>query len=178
MDCVYKGWDRNHNRFRSHFDIKQGYRPAKIFANATAPFILSSSILHAIIIAVIENQARQYTVPDLCSRFQFRNTPVRFRRSGNMTSQIYSQTGALSDCKPAVFNGKATWYASNPLTAKTDGIITYATPFIVFRVKPGKLSTIQKIQPTPIKSQAPQPNTVSVHTASQTVKKYTDLIHL
>ena len=36
-----------------------------------------------------------------------------------MTSQIYSQTGALSDCKPAVFNGKATWYASNPLTAKT-----------------------------------------------------------
>lgn len=48
-----------------------------------------------------------------------------------MTSQIYSQTGALSDCKPAVFNGKATWYASNPLTAKTDGIITYATPFTV-----------------------------------------------
>ena len=47
-----------------------------------------------------------------------------------MTSQIYSQTGALSDCKPAIFNGKATWYASNPLTAKTDGIITYATPFI------------------------------------------------
>ena len=74
-----------------------------------------------------------------------------------MTSQIYSQIGALSDCKPAVFNGKATWYASNPLTAKTDGIITYATP---------------------IKSQAPQPTTVSVHTASQTVKKYTDLIHL
>lgn len=120
----------------------------------------------------------QYTVPDLCSRFQFRNTPVRFRRSGNMTSQIYSQIGALSDCKPAVFNGKATWYASNPLTAKTDGIITYATPFTVFRVKPGKLSAIQKIQPTPIKSQAPQPTTVSVHTASQTVKKYTDLIHL
>lgn len=110
--------------------------------------------------------------------FQFRNTPVRFRRSGNMTSQIYSQTGALSDCKPAIFNGKATWYASNPLTAKTDGIITYATPFTVFRVKPGKLSAIQKIQPTPIKSQAPQPNTVSVHTTSQTVKKYTDLIHL
>lgn len=80
--------------------------------------MLSSSILHAIIIAVIENQACQYTVPDLCSRFQFRNTPVRFRRSGNMTSQIYSQTGALSDCKPAVFNEKATWYASNPLTAK------------------------------------------------------------
>ena len=100
--------------------------------------MLSSSILHAIIIAVIENQACQYTVPDLCSRFQFRNTPVRFRRSGNMTSQICSQTGALSDCKPAVFNGKATWYASNPLTAKTDGIITYATPFIVFKVKPGK----------------------------------------
>ena len=49
-----------------------------------------------------------------------------------MTSQIYSQTGALSDCKPAVFNGKATWYASNPLTAKTDRIITYATPFTVF----------------------------------------------
>ena len=44
-----------------------------------------------------------------------------------MTSQIYSQTGALSDCKSAIFNGKATWYASNPLTAKTDGIITYAT---------------------------------------------------
>ena len=87
-----------------------------------------------------------------------------------MTSQIYSQTGALSDCKPAVFNGKATWYASNPLTAKTDRIITYATPFTVFRVKPGKLSAIQKMQPTPIKSQAPQPNTVSVHTASQTVK--------
>lgn len=61
-----------------------------------------------------------------------------------MTSQIYSQIGALSDCKPAVFNGKATWYASNPLTAKTDGIITYATPFTVFRVKPGKLSAIQK----------------------------------
>jgi hypothetical protein len=140
--------------------------------------MLSSSILHAIIIAVIENQARQYTVPDLCRRFQFRNIPVRFRRSGNMTSQIYSQIGALSDCKPAVFNGKATWYASNPLTAKTDGIITYATPFTVFRVKPGKLSAIQKIQPTPIKSQAPQPTTVSVHTASQTVKKYTDLIHL
>lgn len=114
--------------------------------------MLSPPILHATIIAVIENQARQYTVPDLCSRFQFRNTPVRFRRSGNMTSQIYSQTGALSDCKPAVFNGKATWYASNPLTAKTDGIITYATPFTVFRVKPGKLSAIQKIQPTPIKS--------------------------
>ena len=132
--------------------------------------MLSSSILHAIIIAVIENQARQYTVPDLCRRFQFRNIPVRFRRSGNMTSQIYSQIGALSDCKPAVFNGKATWYASNPLTAKTDGIITYATPFTVFRVKPGKLSAIQKIQPTPIKSQAPQPTTVSVHTASQTVK--------
>lgn len=144
----------------------------------TVFFMLSSSILHAIIIAVIENQARQYTVPDLCSRFQFRNTPVRFRRSGNMTSQIYSQTGALSDCKPAIFNGKATWYASNPLTAKTDGIITYATPFTVFKVKPGKLSAIQKIQPTPIKSQAPQPNTVSVHTASQTVKKYTDRIHL
>ena len=106
--------------------------------------MLSSSILHAIIIAVIENQARQYTVPDLCRRFQFRNIPVRFRRSGNMTSQIYSQIGALSDCKPAVFNGKATWYASNPLTAKTDGIITYATPFTVFRVKPGKLSAIQK----------------------------------
>ena len=53
---------------------------------------------------------------------------------------------------------------------KTDGIITYATPFTVFRVKSGKLSAIQKIQPTPIKSQAPQPNTVSVHTASQTVK--------
>ena len=86
-----------------------------------------------------------------------------------MTSQIYSQTGALSDCKPAVFNGKATWYASNPLTAKTDGIITYATPFTVFMVKPGKLSAIQKIQPTPIKSQAPQPNTVSVHTASQKI---------
>jgi hypothetical protein len=111
----------------------------------------------------------QYTVPDLC---------VRFRRSGNMTSQIYSQTGALSDCKPAVFNEKATWYASNPLTAKTARIITYATPFTVFRVKPGKLSAIQKIQPTPIKSQAPQPNTVSVHTALQTVKKYTDRIHL
>lgn len=111
--------------------------------------MLSPPILHATIIAVIENQARQYTVPDLCSRFQFRNTPVRFRRSGNMTSQICSQTGALSDCKPAVFNGKATWYASNPLTAKTDGIITYATPFIVFKVKPGKLSAIQKIQPTP-----------------------------
>jgi len=61
-----------------------------------------------------------------------------------MTSQIYSQTGALSDCKPAVFNGKATWYASNPLTAKTDGIITYATPFTVFRVKPGKLGTATK----------------------------------
>ena len=53
-----------------------------------------------------------------------------------------------------------------------------ATPFTVFRVKPGKLSAIQKIQPTPIKSQAPQPNTVSVHTASQTAKKYTDLILL
>ena len=92
----------------------------------TVFFMLSPPILHATIIAVIENQARQYTVPDLYSRFQFRNTPVRFRRSGNMTSQIYSQTGALSDCKPAVFNGKATWYASNPLTAKTDGIITYA----------------------------------------------------
>lgn len=51
-----------------------------------------------------------------------------------MTSQIYSQTGALSDCKPAIFNGKATWYASNPLTAKTDGIITYATPFTVFLI--------------------------------------------
>lgn len=140
--------------------------------------MLSSSILHAIIIAVIENQARQYTVPDLCRRFQFRNIPVRFRRSGNMTSQIYSQIGALSDCKPAVFNEKATWYASNPLTAKTARIITYATPFTVFRVKPGKLSAIQKIQPTPIKSHAPQPTTVSVHTASQTVKKYTDLIHL
>ena len=81
--------------------------------------MLSPPILHATIIAVIENQARQYTVPDLCSRFQFRNTPVRFRRSGNMTSQIYSQTGALSDCKPADFQWqKATWYASNPLTAK------------------------------------------------------------
>lgn len=30
-----------------------------------------------------------------------------------MTSQIYSQTGALSDCKPAVFNGKATWYVTD-----------------------------------------------------------------
>ena len=38
MNCVYKGWGRNHNRFRPHFGIKQGYRPAKIFANATAPF--------------------------------------------------------------------------------------------------------------------------------------------
>ena len=94
--------------------------------------------------------------------------------SGNLTSQIFTQTGALSDCKPAVFNGKATWYvtdgskltfyqissdgsfsseighmntwkpelkfskssitagliektASNPLTAKTDGTITYTS---------------------------------------------------
>lgn len=33
--------------------------------------------------------------------------------NGNMTSQIYSQTGILSDCKPAVFNGKATWYVTD-----------------------------------------------------------------
>ena len=94
-----------------------------------------------------------------------------------MTSQIYSQTGALSDCKPAVFNGKVTWYASNPLTAKTDGIITYATPFTVFRVKPGKLSAIQKIQPTPIK----KPDNATKYCIRAyritTVKKYTDLIH-
>ncbi len=95
-----------------------------------------------------------------------------------MTSQIYSQTGALSDCKPAVFNGKATWYASNPLTAKTDGIITYATPFTVFRVKSGKLSAIQKIQPTPIKSQAPATKYRIRAYRITNGKKYTDLIHL
>ena len=104
---------------------------------------------------------RQYTVPDLCSRFQFRNTPVRFRRSGNMTSQIYSQTGALSDCKPAIFNGKATWYV-------TDG----------FKLTFYQINSNGSFSSSHMNTWKPQPNTVSVHTTSQTVKKYTDLIHL
>ena len=70
-----------------------------------------------------------------------------------MTSQICSQTGALSDCKPAVFNGKATWYASNPLTAKTDGIITYATPYTdkkpgtatKYRIRSYRITNVKKI---------------------------------
>lgn len=33
--------------------------------------------------------------------------------NGNLTSQIYTQNGTLSDCKPAVFNGKATWYVTD-----------------------------------------------------------------
>ena len=42
MNCACKEWHRNGNRFRCYFGIKQGCRPAKIFANATAPsFMLS-----------------------------------------------------------------------------------------------------------------------------------------
>ena len=37
MNCACKEWHRNGNRFRCYFGIKQGCRPAKIFANATAP---------------------------------------------------------------------------------------------------------------------------------------------
>ena len=95
-----------------------------------------------------------------------------------MTSQIYSQTGALSDCKPAVFNGKATWYASNPLTAKNRQ--NHHLCYTIYRLQGKTWKAIGNTKNTTYtdKSQAPQPNTVSVHTASQTVKKYTDLIHL
>lgn len=37
MNCACKEWHRNGNGFRCYFGIKQGCRPAKIFANATAP---------------------------------------------------------------------------------------------------------------------------------------------
>lgn len=33
--------------------------------------------------------------------------------SGRRTSQIYTQNGNLSDCKPSVFNGTATWYVTD-----------------------------------------------------------------
>ena len=29
MNCVYREWHRNHNQFRCHLGLKQGYRPAK-----------------------------------------------------------------------------------------------------------------------------------------------------
>ena len=41
MNCACKEWHRNGNGFRCYFGIKQGCRPAKIFANATAPFFFS-----------------------------------------------------------------------------------------------------------------------------------------
>lgn len=43
MNCACKEWHRNGNRFRCYFGIKQGCRPAKIFANATAPFLVQKS---------------------------------------------------------------------------------------------------------------------------------------
>ena len=46
MNCACKEWHRNGNRFRCYFGIKQGCRPAKIFANATAPFILEKLSVH------------------------------------------------------------------------------------------------------------------------------------
>ena len=33
--------------------------------------------------------------------------------SGQLTSQIYSMTGCLSDCQPILFNGKIVWYTTN-----------------------------------------------------------------
>lgn len=33
--------------------------------------------------------------------------------SGQLTSQVYSMTGCLSDCQPILFNGKIVWYTTN-----------------------------------------------------------------
>ena len=53
MNCACKEWHRNGNRFRCYFGIKQGCRPAKIFANATAPFFVCEDHLQDLLLEVI-----------------------------------------------------------------------------------------------------------------------------
>ena len=57
MNCACKEWHRNGNRFRCYFGIKQGCRPAKIFANATAPFHIFFVILEIITAAKSNKKA-------------------------------------------------------------------------------------------------------------------------
>ena len=76
MNCVYKEWHRKRDRFRCHLGIKQGCRPAKIFANATAPFCYAKRSTKQTIYAGIQKlviktmQEEKLSYSETCRRFE------------------------------------------------------------------------------------------------------------
>ena len=95
-----------------------------------------------------------------------------------MTSQIYSQTGALSDCKPAVFNGKATWYASKSTDRKNRR--NHHLCYTIYRLQGKIWKAIGNTKNTTYTDKKPGTATKYRIRAYRITngKKYTDRIHL